>query len=209
MIKAAGIAFILVMLFVLGGCQQTHATAGGSSLAAASPEDAVSLTPTQTVTQAFDALLNADTETFNQFIQHTAGADDHRVGSSHIGDTFDREGRDFVQAVMLHFSYRIIKETEQGDSATVEVTFQNSDLSAVMGQLIAHAMQERDEDEDARLSDLIRRAPADDPVKTNISLSLVSQSDGWKIVLDDAAMNAICGNLYLGEGEHDLQYEFD
>lgn len=161
------------------------------------------LSPKETVETAMDAVKIADTKTFNHYIQHTASSDNVHVENKLLDDALDPEGKEFVEAVMVNFSYEIKKEEINGENAVVTVAFTNSDLSNIMGQLIKHAMTEKAESEDARLNQLILQAAEGSSTTAEVDLDLIKKDNMWKIILDDDDMNAICGNLFSGE------YEFD
>ncbi|MDL2234058.1 DUF5105 domain-containing protein [Ruminococcaceae bacterium OttesenSCG-928-L11] len=202
--KLVTILICFSLLFTFTSCTNQHTQP--ESLQAANQQQSDSeeiLTPSKTVITAFDALKNADTKTFNQFIQHTAGKDNTHVENKLLDDSLDSEGQEFVKAVMENFSYDIGEETIQGDTATVQVDFTNSDLSNVMGELISRAMQEQQETEDGKLNGIIIEASGGESVTESVELSLVKKGGIWKITLDDADMNAICGGLFTNNYEYD------
>ena len=157
------------------------------------------LTPPETVDTAMKALKQADTRTFNRYVQHTAGPDGRFVENRLLDDTLDAEGQEFVEAVVSHLSYRLGQSAENGDEASVDIEISNSDLSGVIPLLVDRALRERRESRDGALSSLIRQeAENGKTVSLETTLQLVKKDGIWKIVLDDAVMNAICGGFFSG-----------
>lgn len=203
-IRLAAVLICSSLLLTFSSCAHQQTQASASSAAFQQESNALKiLTPSETVMIAFDALKIADTKTFNQLIQHTAGKGNTYVENKLLDDSLDSEGQAFVEAVMENFSYKIGREDIQGDTATVQVEFTNSDMSGVMGELVRRAMQEQRETEDSELIEIIQEARGGESVTEHLELSLIEKDGSWKIILTDADMNAICGGLFSNN------YEFD
>lgn len=202
--RAISVLICLIFVFTLTSCTnlQTQSETPQTETQQEGSGQEI-LTPSETVIAAFDALKRADTKTFNSLIQHTAGENNTHVENKLLDDSLDSEGQDFVEAIMENFSYEVGKEDIQGNTATVQVDLTNSDLSNVMGELISRAMQEQQETEDSKLNEIIREASGGESVTEQVDLSLEKKDGVWKIILDDADMNAICGGLFSNK------YEFD
>jgi len=160
-------------------------------------------TPAETDNLAFEALKKLDTKLFNQYVQHTAGKDRHQMGSQLFDTSLDKEGEEFLGAIVENLEYEILSEETNGDQAYVFIKISNKNLSSVMKDLITAAMNERREKKESKLNELIRQKNKNNKQVTECKTELVKKADEWKIIMDDKIMNAICGGLFSGDFEID------
>ena len=189
--KKLTIAILLVgFLFIIftSGC-------AGDKTNSADKAKATQLTPIQTVNTAMAALKNSDTETFNKYIQHTAGKENMFI--KHTDTKLSEQGKEFLQLVVADLSYQINGETINGDKATVDIKITNTDFSNIINLLIEKAMSEKRENEDARLNQMLKEADKNKTISRETKVNLIQQADGYKIILTEADINAICGGLFV------------
>lgn len=88
-------------------------------------------TPAETVSAALDALKSGDM---------TAAAKTWGGSISSIENSTDSDA-DIFKLLFKNLTYSVLSETEDGSAATVKVKLSNTDMSAVMGDVLAEAMQ--------------------------------------------------------------------
>lgn len=88
-------------------------------------------TPSETVSAALDALKSGDM---------TAAAETWGGSISSIENSTDSDA-DIFKLLFKNLTYSVLSETEDGSAATVKVKLSNTDMSAVMGDVLAEAMQ--------------------------------------------------------------------
>lgn len=88
-------------------------------------------TPSETVSAALDALKSGDM---------TAAAKTWGGSISSIENSTDSDA-DIFKLLFKNLTYSVLSETEDGSAATVKVKLSNTDMSAVMGDVLAEAMQ--------------------------------------------------------------------
>lgn len=109
--------------------------------------------------------------------------------------------REFVRML----SWKIGTVTVKGDSAVVNMEITNADLSGVIGVIMKDSLKEALKSNpdygllEKQMTDRVKEAQ-----KTTITLScavtLNKTGEIWRVHLDEAFVNAVCGNLLKGLG---------
>nr|WP_207715330.1 hypothetical protein [Clostridium saccharoperbutylacetonicum] len=146
--------------------------------------------PKQTVEIAFEALKNANSTGFNQFIQYNERQDGIFIYKDNklFGNNLDGEGKKFIESVFANLSYEIGEVNENDDLATVKIKITNRDLSNVYNDILHY------KDSDNPLIEAIKNANSK-MVTSDLKITLNKTSGIWKIKMDKSLMNAICGGL--------------
>lgn len=180
--------FLLVLVFVftvsLSGCG--NLSDEGNKTTSLSSK----ISPKQTIQIAFEALKNGDFKKFNQFIQYNEQREGVFVYKDNklFGNNLDGEGKKLIESVFLNFSYDIGEVKENGNVTTAQVQITNRDLSNVHKDILRYT------DADNPLIEAIKNSD-NKMITTNLKITL-NKTDGiWKIQMDTALTDALCGGL--------------
>ncbi|BCZ46213.1 hypothetical protein psyc5s11_22800 [Clostridium gelidum] len=146
--------------------------------------------PKQTIEIAFEALKNANSSGFNQFIQYNERKDGIFIYKDNklFGNNLDGEGKKFIESVFANLSYEIGEVNENEDLATVKIKITNRDLSNVYKGILRY------KDSDNPLIEAIKNANSK-MVTTDLKITLNKTGGIWKIEMDAHLMDALCGGL--------------
>lgn len=146
--------------------------------------------PKQTIEIAFEALKNANSTEFNQFIQYNERQDGIFIYKDNklFGNNLNGKGKKFIESVFANLSYEIGEVNENEDSATVQMKITNQDLSNVYKDILRY------KDADNPLIEAVKNANSK-IVTTDLQIKLNKTSGIWKIEMDGPLMNALCGGL--------------
>ena len=192
-------AFALVIALSFAACTGINESGQASSEKQSVSSHAVStknLSAPETVKTAFDALAALDVEKFNQYLHYT---DEVKGGIKYknnvlFGSKIDEEDKKFIQSMFSKFSYKIDKSEEDGNHATVSVRITNRDLSDIIPRLVSAALANPSKaNNNNLLIDVINKT--EKTTTFSIKLSLIKEGETWKITMDKALANAICGGL--------------
>ncbi|ADK16880.1 hypothetical protein D9O40_12615 [Clostridium autoethanogenum] len=144
------------------------------------------ISPKQTIQIAFEALKNGDSKKFNQFIQYN----DRREGvfvykdNKLFGNNLDETEKEFIK----NFSYDIGEVKENGNVTTAQVKITNRDLSNAYKDIPHY------KDADNPLIEAIKNSD-NKMVTSNLKITLNKTDGMWKIQMDAALADALCGGL--------------
>ena len=119
-----------------------------------------------------------------------------------LGDeTFTEEDNAMLSAMFGKLSYTLGKETVDGDKATVEVTVEMVDMSAVFANYLTEALTHMtDTDWDATGERFVEMIAADDAPTATFSavVHMTKTEEGWEIdeTGNDDLLNAVTGGFF-------------
>ncbi|AKN33401.1 membrane protein [Clostridium carboxidivorans P7] len=146
--------------------------------------------PKQTIQIAFEALKNGDFKKFNQFIQYKERREGVLIYKDNklFGNNLNGKGKELIESVFSNFSYDIGEVNENGNVTTVQVKITNRDLSNVDNDIVRYA------DADNPLIEAIKNSD-NKMITTNLKITLNKIDGIWKIQMDEALTDALCGGL--------------
>lgn len=198
----AACAIVLACGALLFGCAQTPKTQS----------------PSQVTAAALDAVKARDATTFAKYYAGDANADGQNLAGNVLGQagvntelTADQQAVvDKLADKFLDFDYKVGKESINGDTATVDVTFTTYDFAAFaknvlakyLGNAFATAFTPGGASQEA-MADVLAAAVSDNmsllnskSVSTTVPVTLTKTQDGWKIKqLDQAVLDALMGGV--------------
>ncbi|OAA90824.1 hypothetical protein [Clostridium coskatii] len=146
--------------------------------------------PKQTIRIAFEALKNGDSKKFNQLIQYKERREGVLIYKDNklFGNNLDGKGKELIKSTFSNFSYDIGKVNENKNVATAQVKITNRDLSNVYKNIPHY------KDADNPLIEAIKNSD-NKMVTTNLKITLNKTDEMWKIEMDAALADALCGGL--------------
>ncbi|AZV58539.1 hypothetical protein [Clostridium sp. AWRP] len=146
--------------------------------------------PKQTIQIAFEALKNGDSKKFNQLIQYKERREGVLIYKDNklFGNNLDGKGKELMESVFSKFSYDIGEVKENGNVTTAQVKITNRDLSNVEKDMLRYT------NADNSLIEAIKNSD-NKMVTTNLKITLNKTDGMWKIQMDAALADALCGGL--------------
>lgn len=121
----------VIFIILLSSCNDLPSTG-------AKVTDTSGFIPKQIVKMAFDALKEADSNTFNQLVEYVEYSDgivlykDNKM----FGNNLDNESKEYIESVFASLTYEIGDVEENGDTATVQIKIINRDLSNIYEDML-------------------------------------------------------------------------
>lgn len=146
--------------------------------------------PKQTIQIAFEALKSGNSKEFNQFIQYNQRQDGVFIYKDNklFGNNLNGEGKKLIESVFSNLSYNIGEVKKNRDVATVQMQITNRYLSNVGKNMLRYTGT------DNPLIEAIKNSDSK-MITTNLKITLNKTDGMWKIQLDAALINALCGGL--------------
>lgn len=161
-------------------------------------------TPQGAVQLVMESLKSLDMKTFNTYtdnIRQEGGTNITMFGGSQ--DELSEEDKALEQEFVRMLSWKIGTVTVKGDSAVVNMEITNADFSGIIGAIMRDSLKDALKSSpdygrlEKQITDRVKEAQ-----KTTITLqcAVTLQKTGgiWKVHLDEAFVNAACGNLLKG-----------
>lgn len=162
--------------------------------------------PETVVKNYLDGLAKADFETVDKYSNssiYNALIEAEKEDGA-VPEEDSEMDKEFIKAMLGNLQYTINSSTEDGDTATVNATIKNINMSDVMsnmiGQLFALAFSGISEEEmEAKTEELLLSSineNKDNLLEKEVSINLEKTEEGWIIVMDDDFQDAITGGLF-------------
>jgi len=158
--------------------------------------DLSNITPEQIVKMAFNALKEADSNTFNQLVEYEEYYNGIVLykGNKMFGNNLGNESKEYMESVFSNLTYKIGDVTEDGDTAAVQIKISNRDFSKINEDMLNY------DDSDYQLIQAIQNAD-NEMITIDIEL-LLKRTDGiWKIQIDESFQRAVSGGLFTPASE--------
>ncbi|WPC42186.1 hypothetical protein [Clostridium sp. JS66] len=148
------------------------------------------ISPKQTIQIAFEALKNGDSKKFNQFIEYKERREGVLIYKDNklFGNNLDGKGKELIESIFSNFSYDIGEVKENGNVTTAQVKITNRDLSNVEKDMLRYTNPGNPLIEAIKNSD-------NKMITTNLKITLNKIDGIWKIPMDEALTDALCGGL--------------
>ncbi|EJO5347241.1 DUF4878 domain-containing protein [Clostridium botulinum] len=174
----------------------------GISLTGCSPK------PDETVKGFLQAIKQQDVKKAVTFINVKSGYKELKIDE--LDGLQGKEGEKVLKAFLSKFDYSLGDVEKNGNTATAEVVITTIDLGKISTKIIDEVLPDimskafsqkkidTKKQQDAVIQNMLKSIndPNAPKIKTNVSIKLVKDDNGWIIEPDEELANAVSGNFY-------------